>query len=230
MLHNSHPVQPHTVRFGVRSLYLSFWRFTSMPSTNKLTGRKFTSGGQLTAVACSLVLTACAARHQPSNPFLFELFREDQLTRTGGTASRTDDDRLKLVLGEIATGRAMTPEDQFHAALVLDHSGLTVRNGHLAAISPHDYLLGHLLAKNAFERGFAPARMLVAQTLDRYLSMTEGHQKYGTNRFINQQTGREEWSPIDRSTTDAERAIYGVPPLTQLLKRYPEATSMKPEN
>jgi hypothetical protein len=199
-----------------------------MPPRNKVPGRG-ASRRQLTAVVGSFLLSACAAHHRPDNPFLLELFREDQLTRTGGTATRTDDDRLKLVLAEIATGRTTTPEDQFHAALVLDHSGLTVRNGHLAAISPHDYLLGHLLAKNAFERGFKPARMLVAQTIDRYLSMTEGYQKYGTNRFINQQTGREELAPIDRSTTDAERAIYGVPPLAELLKRYPEATRMKPE-
>jgi len=48
-------------------------------------------------------------------------------------------------------------------------------------------------------------------------------QKYGTNRFINQKTGKEELAPIDRATTDAERARYGVPPLADLLERYPEA-------
>lgn len=52
--------------------------------------------------------------------------------------------------------------------------------------------------------------------------MTEGHQKYGTNRFYNQKTGKEELAPIDRDVPDSERAKYGVPSLEQLLKTYPE--------
>jgi len=105
---------------------------------------------------------------------------------------------------------------------------MTFRNNQLAAISPNDYLLGHYLAKRAFERGYAPARLLTAQTIDRYLSMTQGYQKYGTNRFINQATGREELAPIDRTVTDEERAKFGVPPLAELLKRYPEASRRQP--
>jgi len=65
--------------------------------------------------------------------------------------------------------------------------------------------------------------VLVAQSIDRYLSVTTGRQKYGTNRFINQRTGAEELAPIDRATSDAERARYGVAPLAELLKRFPEA-------
>lgn len=55
------------------------------------------------------------------------------------------------------------------------------------------------------------------------MGCTDGYQKYGTNRFINQRTGNEELAPIDRQTTDEERAQYGVPPLAQLLKLYPES-------
>ena len=84
------------------------------------------------------------------------------------------------------------------------------------------HLLAHHLAKSALEEGHERARHLVAQTIDRYLSMTQGYQKYGTNRFINQQTGEEELAPIDRNTSDAERAKYGVPPLAELLKQFPE--------
>jgi len=32
----------------------------------------------------------------------------------------------------------------------------------------------------------------------------------------------QEFPPIDRSVSDEERAKYGVPPLTELLKAYPE--------
>ena len=144
-------------------------------------------------------------------------------SRTGDSVARSDEDRIELVLNEIACGRVRTPEDQVAAALVLDHSPMTFRNEKLVAVSPHDYLLAHFLAKSAFEHGNQEARALVAQTIDRYLSMTAGYQKYGTNRFINQQTGQEEWAPIDRNTTDTERAVYGIRPLADLLKQYPEA-------
>ena len=36
--------------------------------------------------------------------------------------------------------------------------------------------------------------------------MTEGRQRFGTNRFFNQETGDEELTPIDRSVSDAERS------------------------
>jgi hypothetical protein len=63
--------------------------------------------------------------------------------------------------------------------------------------------------------------------MDRYLSMTVGTQKYGTNREVNQKTEKEEWVPIDRKTTDAERAKYGIPPLAELLKQFPEQATPK---
>ena len=107
-------------------------------------------------------------------------------------------------------------------ALVLQHTGMTFCGDKLTSLSPDNYLLAHHLAVAAFEAGYEKARFLVPQTIDRYLSLTEGHQKYGTNRFINQETGAEEWAPIDRNTTDAERAKYGVPPLAVLLKQFPE--------
>lgn len=157
-----------------------------------------------------------------SNTLLAELAREDVASRTGQTIARTDFERQRLVLAEIGSGHVRTPEDKVNAALVLQHSGLRVRDGKLEAISPDNYLLAHHLASSAFEEGYQRARHLVAQTIDRYLSMTQGYQKYGTNRFINQQTGEEELTPIDRNTTDAERAKYGVAPLAELLKQFPE--------
>lgn len=164
----------------------------------------------------------------PSNPLLSELAQEDQLARTGGSPARSDQDRVRLVLAELGSGRVSTPQDRFNSALVLQHSPLTFRDGELAAISPDNYLLAHYLAKTAFEAGHEEGRVLVAQTIDRYLSMTEGFQKYGTNRFINQSNGREELAPIDRSTSDAERARYGVAPLAELLSQFPEAEPKTP--
>jgi hypothetical protein len=156
------------------------------------------------------------------NPELKVLAEEDQAFQRGKNVSRTDQDRGKLVLELLAKGAAQTPEDKFNAALVLQHTPFTFCGRHLVSTSPDNYLLAHYLAKESFETGYNEARVLVAQSIDRYLSMTLGYQKYGTNRINNQKTGKEELVPIDRKTTDAERAKYGVPSLAQLLKSWPE--------
>jgi hypothetical protein len=170
-----------------------------------------------------LATTGFAQNHA----LLRELARDDQAYRTGHKAERSDAQRLKLVLAELGKGVELTPEDKFNAAIVLQHTGMTFCDKKLLSMSPDNYLLAHHLARSAFESGYQPARYLVAQTIDRYLSMTEGYQKYGTNRFVNQETGKEELAPIDRNTTDAERAKYGVAPLAQLLKQFPEQSPKK---
>src|SRR3989442_322155 len=152
------------------------------------------------------------------NPLLRQLAKEDQDTRTGKTIARTDAERVKIVLSVIAQGEVKDPEDKFDAAIVLQHTPLAVREKQVVAISPDNYLLAHYLFKSAFEAGYERARFLVAASIDRYLSFTEGHQLYGTNRIVNQETGKEELVPIDRKTSDAERAKYGVAPLAELLK------------
>ena len=167
-----------------------------------------------------------------NNAELKELETEDQAVRTENTVQhtqgqRTDDDRAKRVLELLAKGMAQTPEDKFNAALVLQHTPMDFCEGRLISKGAYNYLLAHYLAREAYESGFQPARTLVAQTIDRYLSMMEGRQKYGTNRLFNQKTGKEELPPIDRSVPDSERAKYGVPPLAELLKQWPE---MKTEN
>jgi hypothetical protein len=157
-----------------------------------------------------------------ANALLAELAREDQASRSGDTIARTDEDRVRLVLAEVARGTVRIPADKANAALVLQHTPMTFCGEKLVSRSADNYLLAHHLASAAFEAGHADAKYLVPQTIDRYLSMTKGIQKYGTNRFFNQATGAEEWAPIDRTTTDAERAKYGVPPLATLLAQFPE--------
>ena len=150
------------------------------------------------------------------------LAEEDQAYRNGQNVTRTDEDRIKLVLELLAKGAAVTPQDKFNAALVLQHTPATYCEKRLVSMSPDNYLLAHYLSKESFEAGYKDARVLVADSIDRYLSMTQGYQKYGTNTFIDQKTGKEEFPPIDRKTTDAERAIYGVAPLAELLQQHPE--------
>lgn len=178
-------------------------------------------------LAFSVIMIITCQTYFSQNALLKVLAKEDQDSRSGINISRSDEERLKIVIEELGNGNVRTPEDKTNAAIVLQHTGLTFCNNNLTSISPYNYLLAHHLAKSAFEDGYKEAKYLVAQTIDRFLSFTEGYQKFGTNRLINQQTGKEELVPIDRNTTDAEREKYGVPPLSQLLKQYPEQQKQK---
>lgn len=162
------------------------------------------------------------------NADLKALAEEDQAFQLGTReVARDDDDRVKLVFELLAKGAARTPEDKFNAAIVLQHTPMTYCEGRYVSKSFYNHLLAYHLAKEAYEGGFQDARILVAQAMDRYLSFTTGRQKYGTNRVINQKTGKEELVPVDRSVPDSERAKYGVPPLAELLKRWPEQQTEK---
>ena len=156
------------------------------------------------------------------NAELRKLMEEDQAVRQPGKEITGDDDRIKQVLELLAKGAAQTPEDKFNAALVLQHTPLTFCEGRIVAKSPYNFLLAHYLAKESYEAGYSGARDLVAMSMDRYLSFTTGRQKYGTNFVFNQKTGKDELVPIDRATPDSERAKYGLAPLAELLKKYPE--------
>src|SRR4051812_1064429 len=151
-------------------------------------------------VVVALVTFAQALTAQtPDNPLLTRAFDEDVASRRSGKIEDSDGPRIRVVLEQLAASGVRTPADKAHAALVLQHSPLTFRGDDLVAVSPDNYLLAHLLAKQAYEAGFEGARFLVAQTIDRYLAFTVGVQRYGTQRVINQKTGAEELVAIDRS-------------------------------
>lgn len=179
----------------------------------------------LTFLATSLIAVPAALAQ---NAQLRELAKEDQDSRTGKKVERTDQERRLLVFELLAKGAVVGPEDKFDAALILQHTELTFCGKDMVSVSPENYLLAHDLFESAYEGGYKDARYLVAASLDRYLSFTEGYQKYGTNRVFTD-AGKEEWVPIDRKTTDAERAKYGIPPLAVLLKKYPEEARQKPQ-
>lgn len=160
-------------------------------------------------------------------PLLRQLAKEDQDSRMGKHVERTDDERVKIVLEYVAEGTLKGPEDQFDAALILQHTPLKTCGKQLVSESADNYLIAHYLFISAYAGGDKDALFLIAASMDRYLWLTEGYQKYGTNRVFNDATGKEEWVPIDRKTTDSERAKYGVPPLAELLKQYAEEAAEK---
>ena len=176
-----------------------------------------------------LLLLMLSASAHADHKELQSLADEDQAARTGQEVARSDDERRHRVLALLGSGAIKTPRDRFNAALVLQHTGLTYCDGDLSSLSAENYLLAHHLFRSAFSSGIKEAGYLSAAAIDRYLTMTEGYQRYGTNRLIDPETGEERLAPIDRDVTDAERATYGVPSLAELLKRYPEAPRKTPD-
>jgi hypothetical protein len=181
-----------------------------------------------------VAFSLCISTHSfAQNSELKKLAEQDRAVRMlpPEEASKVDwhdDDHVQQVLEFLAKGTVQTPEDKFYAALILQHTPLiTSCEGRIVAKSPYNFLLAHYLAKQSFEAGYKPAGNLVAQTIDRYLSFTVGHQKYGTNQVYDQTTGKEVLVPIDRSVSDSERAKYGVAPLAELLKQWPEQKTEK---
>lgn len=174
-----------------------------------------------------LILASTLAAHvHAENPELAQLAREDQAARMAPQLDHRDAERRQRVLRILAAGQPVDPRDRLNAALVLQHTGLAMCDGALRSESAENYLLAHYLAMSAFEAGEQDAATLVAQTIDRYLTFTEGRQKYGTNRLVDQETGEEYLPPIDRTVTDAERKRFGVPALQALLARYKERPSV----
>lgn len=164
------------------------------------------------------------------NAELARLAAEDQAVRTGRADTSSDDARRERVLEILAAGGIATARDKFNAGIVLQHTGLTFCEGKLQSLSAENYLLAHFLFKEAMAGGIEDAKYLVAASIDRYLSFTKGHQRYGTNRVIDQSTGEELLVPIDRTVTDEERALYGVPPLQELLRQHPEQVATNEQN
>ncbi|HRE06588.1 MAG TPA: hypothetical protein PKX00_13325 [Opitutaceae bacterium] len=158
---------------------------------------------------------------------LAALAQEDQAVRAGRDDPRSDEERRRRVLELFAAGKVESPQNKFHAALVLQHTGMRYCDGELVSLSAENYLLAHYLFKEAWAGGVKEAGYLVAASIDRYLSVTQGMQKYGTNRVFDQDSGKEFLVPIDRSVTDAERKKHGVPSLKELLERWPEKQKKK---
>ena len=91
----------------------------------------------------------------------------------------------------LASDSVVTAEDKFHAAMILNHTSLIFCGEEVVSGNPENYYLAHRLAQEALTMGCQEARLLVAQTMDRYSYYTTGVQKYGTHRVIDMETGAE---------------------------------------
>jgi hypothetical protein len=169
-----------------------------------------------------VLLLAVSADARADNPELARLATQDQADRAEKEGEWDDDARRRRVLELLAAGAVASPRDKLNAALILQHTPGSICEGRLKSLSPENFLLAHHLAKAAFAAGLDDAKYMVAATIDRYLSFTEGRQLYGTNQLVDLESGETYLPQIDRSISDEERAKLGVPPLATILKQAPE--------
>ncbi|MFI5264205.1 MAG: hypothetical protein ACHQM6_06795 [Candidatus Kapaibacterium sp.] len=120
---------------------------------------------------------------------------------------RADSVRRIQVYALLKDNKLSTGRDFSEAALILQHGNDT-----------SDYRNAHELALASVKLGNKDGKWLAAATLDRYLVAQKKPQKYGTQSFTNEKTGKRELYPVDPSVTDKERAEWDCPPLKNALK------------
>lgn len=148
---------------------------------------------------------------------LKQLFDEDQSDRENNPnptpeefqkVIEKDTLRRKRVQEIINEGLLTQPEDYYHAAFIFQHGKTT-----------EDFLKANEFAKKALDLGFEKAKWIYAASMDRYLINIGKLQKYGT-QYIGNGMGESILSPIDSDTTDEERALYGIEPLSKIAKKW----------
>jgi hypothetical protein len=152
------------------------------------------------------------------NEELKRLFEADQAERIEhpdyGTPDywalrERDRQRRQQVTEMIESGTCTTTKDYFHAALIFQHGD-----------ELDEIWQAHQLAKQSVELGHTPARWLAAASLDRWLMYQGQPQKYGT-QFVPDSKRHRLWD-VEPTTTDADRAAWGVPSLAEQLARAEE--------
>jgi hypothetical protein len=108
--------------------------------------------------------------------------------------------RRERVAEIYAAGDIQSADDYYHAAIVM-----------LYGDEISHFVLAQRLAQRAADEGEARAWSVIAAAWDRTLLARGQAQRFGT-QFV-RENGRWSLGAIDPKVTDAERAMYGVPPL-----------------
>lgn len=167
--------------------------------------RKF----RLFVIFFSLVAFSCSVKN---NPRLAELAESDQTDRKTDNPeiSKNDMSRLQEVKALYKNNVLRTSDDFYNAAIVFQHGE-----------EPNDYLTANQLAEQAVNINpeNQNAKILVAQSMDRYLLSTNKPQIFGTQRI---ELGELEYlQQIDTSQiSDNRRKELGLMTLEELLNYF----------
>lgn len=157
------------------------------------------------------------------NVDLYRLFQEDQADRRGDidweVVSARDEARRAAVTEMIEADQLHASDDFVHAAFIFQHGADST-----------SYRTAHELAMRAvaIDSTNMGARWIAAASKDRYLQSVGKPQIYGTQLL--RRNGRWTLQPYDTTAvTDAERARWGVPPLSRQRAWEAEANARKRE-
>lgn len=148
------------------------------------------------------------------NKRLEQIYKEDQQDRVNPVFFKTpiifrkrDEKRRWLVEKMIKENKIKTGRDFYIAAMIFHH-------GHKII---HAKKAIKLAQKSTLKR-YGKARWLFAAATDRLLTKQEKKQKYGTQFFKKSARSKVILLPVDKNTTDKERAYFNVPPLAEIKK------------
>ena len=163
------------------------------------------------ALGAGVALKAQAAKQEQkasSQATIKQLFDEDQSDRRGATSmtpeqwktiSDRDAERRREAHKMLDAGALKTGEDFEDASFIFQHGD-----------TPQDYLLAHILAMAAMEKGDARARWIAAATLDRYLQAVKQPQAFGT---------QYKWTEMKPKPHGATQAPYDKALVSDALRR-----------
>jgi tetratricopeptide (TPR) repeat protein len=155
------------------------------------------------------------------NVELYRLFQEDQADRRGEVeweeVSVRDEERRAAVAKMIEEDQLHAVDDFVHAAFIFQHGADST------AYRAANELAMRAVALDSTSVG---ARWIAAASMDRYLQSVGRPQIYGTQLLM--RNGKWTLEPYDTTVvSDAERARWGVPPLSR--QRAWEAEMNRPE-
>jgi hypothetical protein len=131
-------------------------------------------------------------------------------------AMRERDRQRRQRVEELMVGHQLeSAVDYFHAARIFQHGD-----------TPDDAQTTYQLALQAAEMGEERARWMAAAAYDRWQMYQGKPQKHGT-QYVTDGKRHRLWD-VDPATTDAERAVWNVPPLAEHLRKAEEATRLDP--
>lgn len=158
---------------------------------------------------------------------LAKMFEQDQDDRTALEANPQPDQWAKIsthdkehrdrVLELMHQDKFKSGDDYYYAAMIMQHGS-----------DPKDFMLAHILAMAAAQRGSNPAVWLSAASLDRLMQSTGQPQVFGTQYFSKANEHYTMREPIEpHLITDSVRKAFNVPTLMESTERLKELNSQK---
>ncbi len=148
------------------------------------------------------------------------MYEADQSDRVGPTSlwddkskwpelKKRDDARCARLQELLKEGKVLSGDDCYYSAMLMQHGTTT-----------DDYLLAHILACAAAQRGNTQAQWLSAASLDRYLQKVGQPQVFGTQYFTNYDAKGWTQEPFKTDLIgDSIRKLYNAPDLAQCRER-----------